>query len=74
MLAQIFSLNHVQWFRENECKVLNLEVSPLDNDRMGPVWSYYFNSGFCGRTLGRKAKILLVPTGPADVSQMTAAQ
>ena len=74
MLAQIFSLNHVQWFRENACKVSNLEVSPLDNARMGPVWSYYFDSGFCARTLGRKTKIVLVPTGSADVSQLTAAQ
>ena len=44
-LAKKYSLNSLPEFRQNGCKMLTVEASPLDYDRMGQVWSYFLESG-----------------------------
>ena len=73
-LAKKYSLNNLSEFRQNGCKLLTIEASPLDYERMGPVWSYYYSSGMCTRTLGTKTKILLIPTGQVDPGSVTTLQ
>ena len=73
-LAKKYSLNKLAEFRENGCKILTVEASPLDFGRMGPVWSYFYESGWCRRVLGLKSKVLLIPTGQVDPGQITTMQ
>ena len=73
-LAKKYSLNKLPEFRQNGCKMLSIEASPMDYERMGIVWSYFYDSGMCGRTLGSKTKILLIPTGMVEPGNVTTVQ
>ena len=73
-LAKKYSLNKIPEFRENGCKILTIEASPLDYGRMGVVWAYFYDSGWCHRTLGSKTKVLLIPTGQVEQGHITTLQ
>ena len=73
-LAKKYSLNKLPEFRQNGCKMLMVEAIPMDYERMGIVWSYFYDSGMCARTLGLKTKILLILTGQVDQGSVTTIQ
>ena len=73
-LAKKYSLNKLPEFRQNGCRMLSIKASPMDHERMGIVWSYFYDSGMCGRTLGSKTKILLIPTGQVEPGNVTTVQ
>ena len=73
-LARKYSLNKLPEFRQNGCKMLSIEASPMDYERMGVVWSYFYDSGMCARTLGIKTKILFISTGQTEPGNVTTVQ
>ena len=73
-LAKKYSLNKLPEFRQNGCKMLTIETSPMDYGRMGIVWNYFYDSGMCARTLGSKSKIMLIPTGQVEPGNITTVQ
>jgi hypothetical protein len=39
------SLNKISEFKKNGCKMFVIEYDPIDNQRMGPVWALFIDSG-----------------------------
>ena len=73
-LAKKYSMSKFSEFRQNGCKMLTIEASPMDYGHMGVIWTYFYDSGMCARTLGSKSKLMLISTGQVESGNITTVQ
>ena len=66
------SLNKLNKFKKNGCKIFVIEYNPIDNCQMAPLWDSFINSGKMECILGIRVKVQVIPPpGERDPNSIT---
>ncbi len=66
------SLNKLNEFKKNGCKIFVIEYNPINNRRMAPLWDLFMNLGEMECILGIRVKVQAIPPpGEQDPNLIT---